>query len=614
MSTTSSPSSSGGDDEWDDWNSEAGAPGSGGDDDAARSLFDATVLPSVGAALAHDAAEHGFDLAAFRKNVCVCCAGSREGRRGWAKGDNQTPPNNTHSHTHIPSLHQLRLDDHDTFRVINYVRSEVAAGRDPRPQLTAAAASADSGDPHTPHPWSGDAYLVPVLPDDALMFYEFDEEDGGGGVSGAAGASAPDDPSTLAHLRADNDRLRAALAALAAAILPPDAAGALPPGLAAALAEQGWGGGEERGQASSDPLPPPSAAVAAADVAYFDSYSGLGIHREMLSDDPRTCAYRDALEKNPSLLKDATVLDVGCGTGVLSLFAARGGASRVIGVDGSATMAALAREIVAANGLDAESGGPVSIVAGRVETLTSLPGLPPGAKVDAIVSEWMGYALFFECMLDAVFAARDAWLKPGGAMLPDRTFVSIAGVTSSASDLDFWADVHGLTMAPAAAAVKRARRAHGAVVSVPPDAVVTTSAAVHALDLCTASVDDIPFSTPFEVAVLPAVTAAGASLGAIAVWFDVEFSERACRDHPVLLSTSPTAPPTHWHQALLELDASIPLSGPDGAAVVVGRVSLAPAPSHRGVDISLELTARSADGAVVGQQTGLYPFVMSGGG
>ncbi len=37
----------------------------------------------------------------------------------------------------------------------------------------------------------------------------------------------------------------------------------------------------------------------------------------------------------------------------------------------------------------------------------------PVDKVDVIVSEWMGYALLYECMLPAVLAARDKYLAPG---------------------------------------------------------------------------------------------------------------------------------------------------------------------------------------------------------
>jgi len=35
-------------------------------------------------------------------------------------------------------------------------------------------------------------------------------------------------------------------------------------------------------------------------------------------------------------------------------------------------------------------------------------------KVDIIVSEWMGYFLLYESMLDTVLVARDKWLKPNG--------------------------------------------------------------------------------------------------------------------------------------------------------------------------------------------------------
>lgn len=139
----------------------------------------------------------------------------------------------------------------------------------------------------------------------------------------------------------------------------------------------------------------------------------------------RTDAYQRALEGNPSLIKGASVLDVGCGTGILSMFAARGGAAQVIGkrlchlcltclpdnlrygahgqlvqqlvqwwhptwlftaqeahsgtevcaaaVEGSKCMAQHAHSIVAENRLDSGSGGPITVVFARMEDVASLP-------------------------------------------------------------------------------------------------------------------------------------------------------------------------------------------------------------------------------------------------
>ena len=53
----------------------------------------------------------------------------------------------------------------------------------------------------------------------------------------------------------------------------------------------------------------------------------------MLRDNVRTLSYRDAMLHNKHLFRGKVVLDVGCGTGILSMFAAKAGAARVIGVD-----------------------------------------------------------------------------------------------------------------------------------------------------------------------------------------------------------------------------------------------------------------------------------------
>jgi ribosomal protein L11 methylase PrmA len=66
---------------------------------------------------------------------------------------------------------------------------------------------------------------------------------------------------------------------------------------------------------------------------YFDSYSHFNIHEEMLKDQIRTRCYMNSMVKNPHLFKDKIVLDVGCGTSILSIFAAKAGAKHVYGVD-----------------------------------------------------------------------------------------------------------------------------------------------------------------------------------------------------------------------------------------------------------------------------------------
>merc|ERR1719400_1620334 len=82
-----------------------------------------------------------------------------------------------------------------------------------------------------------------------------------------------------------------------------------------------------------DVVPVSEARTVAEDHSYFESYAHFSIHHEMLSDVVRTSSYRDAIQGNPGRLKDAVVMDLGCGTSIFSMFSAQAGAKAVVGVD-----------------------------------------------------------------------------------------------------------------------------------------------------------------------------------------------------------------------------------------------------------------------------------------
>ena len=126
----------------------------------------------------------------------------------------------------------------------------------------------------------------------------------------------------------------------------------------------------------------------------------LGYHRLLLEDHVRMDAYERAIRE---LVKPGdVVLDVGTGSGILAMLAARAGASRVHAVE-SADVVGLAEQNVRANGLE----NIIVVHHGDARELT------PMEPVDVLVSECMGRFLIDDGMIPAIVAAGKR-LKPGG--------------------------------------------------------------------------------------------------------------------------------------------------------------------------------------------------------
>jgi protein arginine N-methyltransferase 1 len=260
----------------------------------------------------------------------------------------------------------------------------------------------------------------------------------------------------------------------------------------------------------------------------------------MLKDEVRTMAYRNSIVNNKHLFKDKVVLDVGCGTGILSMFAAKAGAKHVIGVDMS-NIIDQAKEIVKLNGLDSI----VTLVKGKLEEITLPHGLE---KVDIIISEWMGYFLYYESMLDTVLYARDKWLAPGGLIFPDKATMYIAGIEDGDyknEKIEFWNKVYGFDMSN----MRDLVMLEPLVDTVQADAVATDHCRLWTCDIQTVKKEDLTFECPFSLQVKR-----NDYVHALVAWFDIEFSH--CHK-PVRFSTGPHAKYTHWKQTVFYLEDTL---------------------------------------------------------
>jgi hypothetical protein len=168
----------------------------------------------------------------------------------------------------------------------------------------------------------------------------------------------------------------------------------------------------------------------------LDYYDGIDVHRSLVGDDVRNKAFRSSIAA--TVRPGDVVLDLGAGSGILSLFAVQAGAARVYALERAPVAAALARQIVASNGF----ADRVQIVEADVSFATVIE------PVNVIVSEWLGVYGVDENMLAAVLLARDRWLVPEGRMIPGVTTAWIAPVFNGAGSeaIAFWAQQYGLDL------------------------------------------------------------------------------------------------------------------------------------------------------------------------
>ena len=251
-------------------------------------------------------------------------------------------------------------------------------------------------------------------------------------------------------------------------------------------------------------------------------------HFEMLHDEERAIRYDKAITQLVS--SDSLVLDVGTGSGLLAMMAARAGAAEVVACEAQPFVAEVAGQIIAAAGYS-----DVVMMVPKLSTDMRVPADLP-RRADLLVTETVDCGLLGEGVLATIAHAREQLLTPDAQIVPGRARVLATLVESESLyrknhvGEHYGFDLSGFNlMASVEYFDSRLMKHEHRILSEPVE--------VFEFDFYR----DGPEPASTDLVIVPSMAG---SCHAIVFWFELELIPG------VELSNSPEDPNTHWKQAV----------------------------------------------------------------
>ncbi len=188
----------------------------------------------------------------------------------------------------------------------------------------------------------------------------------------------------------------------------------------------------------------PEVGLIAADII---AQTIPSFHIQMMRDAPRNAAFEAALRRN--VRPGIRVLDVGSGSGLLAMMAARAGATDIWSCELQAPVAAVAKEIVADNGF----ADRITILAKHSDEIDA--GADMGGLADLVVAEIISSDIVSEQVLPSMRDVVRRLARPGARLIPRRAEIRVALAQWDDLDQQYVGDICGFDLSPFNRLVKR---------------------------------------------------------------------------------------------------------------------------------------------------------------